>query len=180
MLILFLKPKGFLLFDLDFHIPYYVLKKSRDLVQDSRQKSDAMPEPLRESLALPFLSTPGTESAPMGNLYCLYDAQISAVVTGIDDSVWTAYGFVDTYFGSKESVNGYDELKGILKSGKSRPDPLTAGLLDNDTPALTPREYFFTALKVRINEVRREWHAIIDKLESDINKYVHSAEFYLQ
>jgi len=135
-----------------------------------------MPEPLRQSLALPFLFTPKSKSAPMDDLYCLYEAQISAVVTGIDDSAWTAYGFVDTYFGSKESVNRYDQLKG----GKTQPDTLTAGLLVTNTPTLMPREYFFTVLGVRINEARRQWHAIIDKLESDVNKYVHSAGVYVQ
>jgi hypothetical protein len=98
--------------------------------------------------------------------YCLYEAQISVAVTGIDHWVWTAYGFVDTYYGSKESVDGYDQMEGPM----GRPDPLAAGQIAADRLVWRPREYFFKVFEIRINEVRRQWHAIIDKVEGDINQ----------
>ena len=89
---------------------------------------------------------------------------MSVAVTGIDDWVWTGYGFFDTYFGSKESVDGYHELKG--RTG--RPDPVAAGQIPANNPIWAPREYFLKVLEIRINEVRREWHVIIDKVEGDV------------
>jgi len=110
---------------------------------------------------------------PADRLYCLYEAQISVAVIGIDHWVWTAYGFVDTYFGSKESIDSYYQSKepmGWL-------EPLGASQIAANTPSLTPREYFFAVLQVRINEVRREWLAILDKLEDDVNQYVYGVDF---
>jgi hypothetical protein len=83
-------------------------------------------------------------------------------VTGLDYSVWTAYGFVDTYFGA-ESVDHYDQLRAFT----GRPDPLAAGLIDANLALWTPRSYYLKILQIRINRVRREWIAIADKVEKD-------------
>ena len=136
------------------------------MVRDSRTKIDG--KPLRQSWELSFLSMPSNASKSTDTPYCLYEAQISVTVTGIDHWVWTAYGFVDTYFGSKESVDGYDQMEGPT----GRPDPLAAGQIPLDHLAWTPREYFFRVFEIRIKEVRRQWHVIIDKVEGDINQYV--------
>jgi hypothetical protein len=144
-----------------------VLKEGQTAAQDSRKKIDG--NPLRQSWDdLPFLSMPTNVSKYTDAGYCLYDAQTSVAVTGIDHWVWTAYGFVDTYFGSKDSVDGYDQLEGPM----GRVDPLAAGQILVDRYAWTPREYFFKVFEIRINEIRRQWNAIIDKVEGDINQYV--------
>ena len=136
------------------------------MLKDSRKKFDG--KPLRQSWDLPFLSRVRSAATSADKLYCLYEAQISVAVTGIDHWVWTAYGFVDTYFGSKESVARYHRLK--VHTG--RPDPLAAGQIDTNNPIWTPREYLFKVFEIRINEVLREWHVIIDKVEGDVKEYV--------
>jgi hypothetical protein len=123
---------------------------------------------LRQSWGLPFLSRATSASASTNKLYCLYGAQISVAVTGIDHWVWTAYGFVDTYFGSKENVDGYNQMQGLM----GRSDPLAAGQIAADNPICTPREYFFKVFEIRIKEVRSQWHVIIDKVVGDVNQYV--------
>jgi hypothetical protein len=143
-----------------------VLKESKELLKDSRKKLDG--KPLRQSWDLPFLSGPMSAATSADRVYCLYEAQISVAVTGIDHWVWTAYGFVDTYFGSKESVARYHQLK--VRTG--RPDPLAAGQIAANNPIWTPREYFFRVFEIRINEVLREWHVIIDMVQGDIKEYV--------
>jgi hypothetical protein len=151
-----------------------VLKESTELVRDSRKKCDGMP--LRQSWALPFLSKPTSASVAAEKTYCLYESQISVAITGIDHWVWTAYGFVDTYFGSKESVDGYDRMKGPT----GRPDPLALGRITSNNRILTPREYFLKIFEFRMNEVRRQWHVIIDKVDGDINQlyqYVQCIDF---
>jgi hypothetical protein len=128
---------------------------------------------LRQSCKLPFLFRPNSISRSTDTHYCLYEAQISVAITGIDHWVWTAYGFVDTYFGSKESVDGYDQMEGPM----GRPDPLAAGQIPADRLLWTPREYFFKVFEIRMNEVRKQWQAIIDKVEGDIKQYVSSVDF---
>jgi hypothetical protein len=95
----------------------------------------------------------------------LYEAQISVAVTGIDYWVWTAYGIVDTYFGSEESVDAYHQMA----APTGQPDPLAAGRIAANNPIWTPREYFFKVFEIRINKVRREWNNIIDEVESHTN-----------
>jgi hypothetical protein len=143
-----------------------VLKQSQEPLKDSRKKFDG--QPLRQSWDLSFLSGPTNASRSMDIPYCLYEAQISVAVTGIDHWVWTAYGFIDTYFGSKESVNAYHQLK--ARTG--RPDPLAAGQLPVDFLIWTPREYFFKVFEIRIKEVRSQWNIIIDTVGGAVKKYV--------
>ena len=152
-------------------MPYYALRQTAELLKDTRKRCDL--KPLRQSWELPFLSQPRNASAAINNPYCLYEAQISVGVTGIDHWVWNAYGLVDTYFGSNESLDGYDELKARL----GRPDPLAAGKIDADLPIWTPREYFFKVIEIRMNQVRREWNTIVDKVESDVKQYVQCTVF---
>jgi hypothetical protein len=93
---------------------------------------------------------------------------MSVTVTGIDHRVWTAYGLFDTYHGSNDSVETYLQTK--TRTGG--PDPLTAGQLTAHSLIWTPREYYFKVFEIRIKQVRREWRAIIDKVEEDVEKYV--------
>jgi hypothetical protein len=146
-----------------------VLKQGEESPKDSRKTFDG--KPLRQSWNLPFLS--GTVGMPSDSLYCLFEAQISVAVTGIDHSVWTAYGFIDTYFRSKESVDGYNQLKESM----GWRDPFGASQIAANTSCWTPREYFFRVFEIRINEVRREWQVILDKVEGDFNQYVYDVDF---
>jgi hypothetical protein len=129
-------------------------------------------KPLRQSLELPFLSGPMSVPTSAAGLLCLYEAQTSIVVTGIDNWVWAAYGIVDTYFGSKESVRHYHKENGP----SAQVDPLAAGQVPA-IPSLsliwTPREYFFRIVAIRMNEARKAWREIIDKVEGSVKRYVY-------
>jgi hypothetical protein len=97
---------------------------------------------------------------------------MSVVVTGIDHWVWTAYGCVDTYFGSEESVDGYDQMKGRRCRRWGRPDPLAAGQINAHEPIWTPREYFLKVFQVRVSQILREWNLIGSKVEEEVKRYV--------
>jgi hypothetical protein len=115
-------------------------------------------------------------STSAAGLLCLYEVQTSVVVTGIDSRVWTAYGIVDTYFGSKESVQHYDEENGP----SAQIDPLAAGqipAIPSPTLLWTPREYFCKIVAIRMNEVRRAWRTIIDGVEDSVKQYVYCKNF---
>lgn len=142
-----------------------MLKESKEQLTDSRWIQE---KPLRQSWELPLLSRLSSSSNTTGNFY-LYEAQISVTVTGIDDSVWTSYGFFDTYFGSRESITEYHKIKSRL----GRPDPLTCGQLEAEHPIWTPREYFFKVLEIRTRQVRSEWNFITDRVHAEIKQYVY-------
>jgi hypothetical protein len=143
-----------------------------ELVRDGRMKFDG--RPLRQSWALPFFSGP-TSLSPSS--YCLYEAQISVAITGIDHSVWTAYVISENYFRSRERQDAYHQLNS--RPGRLRLDPLAAGQINTHNTVRTPREYFFKVFEIRITEVRRQWNVILGKIEDIINPYVFST-FRLQ
>lgn len=151
-------------------MPYYVLGRSEMVSRDTRRKSDG--NPLRQSRKLDFLSRSldaSKDSNPTDQHYWLHEAQISIVVTGVNNWVWTAYGFVDTYFGSKGTVEDYDKLKG---RHWEREDPLSAGRLNGGEPIWTPREYFLRVVQSRIREVLKEWKRIVRTVTEEVEGYV--------
>jgi hypothetical protein len=140
--------------------------ESKKLLEDPRMGVGN--KPLRRSWRLPFLS--GSRCAPgsPSGHQCLYETQISVTVTGINHRVWTAYGLFDTYHCSKDKVETYFQMK----TPTDVPDPLTAGQHNAHNLMWTPREYFFKVFEIRINQVRREWRAILDVVEGDVEQYV--------
>jgi hypothetical protein len=152
-----------------------VLRESKKSRKDTRKILDG--EPLRQSWELPFLSMPMDKSTSADELYCLYEAQISVLVTGIDHWVWVAYGFVDVYFDSQESVDGYDQMKGRHCRRPGRADPLAAGQIVADEPIWMPREYFLKVCEIRMNQVLREWNWIVDKVKKKVKQYVQFVDF---
>ena len=157
--------RGFTVFNLDFHIPYFALRVSEKLLTDTRRKFNC--KPLRQSWDLAFMTTPRTSSKYVGGVTCLYEAQISVVLSGIDHGVWTAYCVVETYFDSEDNVDGYHDLKG---QDGVRADPLAAGHKMVDDPIWAPREYFFRILEIRMTQVLREWNSIVDNMVEEVKQ----------
>jgi hypothetical protein len=97
---------------------------------------------------------------------------MSVIVTGIDHWVWTAIGCFETYFGSEDSVDRYDQMKGRRNNGRpGRADPLAAGQINAHEPIWTPREYFLKVLQVRVSQVLRGWNLIGSKMEEEVKRY---------
>lgn len=110
------------------------------------------------------------KQASADELYSLYEAHISVTVTGIDQWVWTAYGFVDVYFDSHETVEGYDQMRGRRCRRWGRADPLAAGQIVADEPIWVPREYFLKVFEIRMNQVLREWNWIVEKVGKKVKQ----------
>ncbi|KAK0702736.1 hypothetical protein B0H67DRAFT_558349 [Lasiosphaeris hirsuta] len=87
--------RGFQTFVLHIHLPFFALRNHRELCRDMRQNSDG--KPLRNSWALDCLPTSSRYSSS-DTKWCLYEAQTSVTLIGIEDCIWTAYGIMDTYF----------------------------------------------------------------------------------
>jgi hypothetical protein len=153
-------------------MPYYVLKRHKELCLDSRVKADG--EPLRRSWRLPSPPPKAQTVASTDLGCCAYEAHISITVTGIDPFVWTAYGIVDTYFSTEDRVETYHLQNGI---GRGRPDPIGAGMIDADLPIWTPRVYFLKTVVIRMRGIVREWRGIINQMETDIQQYVYPSDW---
>ena len=134
---------------MEFHLPYYALRRGTSIKADARG--------LRRS----------------GKIFCrilgsyehLHEAQISVLVTGVDEWFWTAYCFADTYFGSEESIQYYH---------KNELDALSGGEKSARSPVWNPREYFLSILSRRLKQVTKEWSNVIESLEIRLRTYVRS------
>ena len=133
-------------FALEFHLSYYALRSHTCKVQDSRE--------LRRSGPLFPDSNPNE---------FLHEAQISFVIIGLDEWVWTAYCLTETYFGSEESIEYYYRRGYDAPSGGAKP---------MHYPIWNPREYFLFILASRIRQSRQEWFNAVRTLEARIQYHV--------
>src|ERR1700759_5630087 len=85
------------MFQLAFDLPYYAWRRS-DGPPRTDHRLNAKGDPLRHVHNISFLSWDDS-----GLYDYLYEAQISCMVAGSDESRWVAYGFVETYFDPDET-----------------------------------------------------------------------------
>lgn len=128
-------------------------------------------KPLRRTGDLQFLKLAPFPTEASGSDECIYEAQISVLVTGVDHWCWTAFAFVDTYYkgtGNEESVQHYIDQ---VQFG-ARFDPLTEGQCEAEPPVWRPREYFLQVLEARVKQVKREWHNTVFRILQRIEPHV--------
>ena len=95
----------------------------------------------------------------------LYEAQISVLVTGVDEWFWTTYCLVETYFGSEETIDFYHERN---------LDAPTGGLKPTHYPVWNPREYFLLVLSRRFKQITKEWSNVVSTLDGRLQYHVSS------
>jgi hypothetical protein len=136
--------------------------------------------PLRRSQRLGFLDvTPFGKRATQSE-DCIYEAQISCLVAGLDDSSYIGYAFVDTYHNgpkNDESVVEYDEKSTM--PGHYAMDPLSGGMLQAERPFWSPRIYFLRLLEFRIEQVKQEWINVIFMIQKKTSSYVSVSRYCL-
>jgi hypothetical protein len=97
--------------------------------------------------------------------YGIYEAHISIVICGSENTRWVAYAFVDRYCNT-------EELENELSSEGLHVDPIAGGEeLDSDLPVWNPREYFLIIVELRLGQVLREWQNVVRRVERSIKKY---------
>ena len=136
---------------MEFHFPYYALRRSAAPLTD--------PRGLRRCAMFAADTLLSQE-----NEY-LYEAQISLLVTGIDEWFWTAYCCVETYFGSEETIYHYQDEHLDAPSGGERRARY---------PVWNPREYFLFIASRRFRQVTREWSVIVKALEARLRPQVRT------
>ncbi|KAB8225606.1 hypothetical protein BDV33DRAFT_231018 [Aspergillus novoparasiticus] len=133
-------------FTLEFHLPHYVLRPSQTKFQDRRG--------LRKHR---FFRPPRSNDSD-----CIYEAQLSLVVSGVDDYFWTACFCEDSYFRGKNPIPDYLEDK---------VDGPSFGLRMSKYPIWDPRYYFLFILSIRMSQVAMEWAVIVGTLEGHLDKH---------
>lgn len=133
---------------------------------DARRRADG--KPLRRSEeSIPLQAAPNTDSDDRDYVY---EAQISVMVTGIDDWVWAAYCLADIYFKGEEhteSVEHYSNQQIML-------DPHSCGRYPANPPIWNPREYYLRALSCRMEQVKQEWSNSVSQLIQQTEPYVRA------
>ncbi len=137
-------------FVMEFHIPYFALRKSTTPMSD--------PRGLRKSGT--FVRT-----YQIGDDYeQVHEAQISLLVAGVDEWYWTAYCCVDKYFGSEKTIQSYlDQQIDAPIGGAGR---------DTALPVWNPREYFLIVLSRRLRQVTWEWSSLVAALDERLESHV--------
>lgn len=123
-------------------------------------------QPLRRSEEVIHL---GLDDMSMGDERdYIHEAQVSVMVTGVDDWFWTAYCFVDIYFKEDE----HSEKVTTLSSPVNPMDPNSCGKYALDRPTWNPRHYFLSILSCRMEQAKQEWSNTVFQLFSDIEPCV--------
>jgi hypothetical protein len=129
-----------------------------------RDKSVKDPRDVRMSYEM--LETIEMETQGIENDSFYYQAQISFLLTGVDEWHWTAYCCVDTFFGSERNPDWYISRQFDGPPGGGRAEFL---------PHWNPREYFLFVCARRLSQVTKEWNNVILKLESRLDQYVRES-----
>ena len=138
-------------FVLEFHIPFLAVREQSDL-HDGRL--------LRKSYDLPEWLDTGRPTAKF------HESQLSLLVYGPDEWLWTAYCFVDTFYGSEVSPEEY------LTAHEGAADAPSGGEILLEDPIWNPREYFLFVLARRMRQVEREWSNLVAAINARLSTYV--------
>ncbi|KUL86991.1 hypothetical protein ZTR_05707 [Talaromyces verruculosus] len=118
---------------LEFHIPYFALRKSFS----NSQKLHSSIVGRRSGV---FADT-FTRNCEPGQKEYFHEAQVSVLLVGIDEWVWTLYCLVETHFEEKQDRG------------------------DLEDPIWNPREYFLLVLCRRMDQATLEWQNLVETLD---------------
>ena len=143
------------MFNLEFHIPHFALRRGPK-IEDTRRIENRL---LRNSVQLPLHRNKSEQ------LDHYYEVQLSLLVTGVDDWLWTSYCFVDTYHGSEPTKHEY--LDGDFPT-----EPAAAGSKSLEYPMWCPRDFFLLVLSRRLMQAASQFKALVDVFDQRMITYV--------
>lgn len=156
-------------FRLAFDLPFHELRAETAMEYLPRRGDRGV---LRFSEDVSFLAAQSHKflnaaSATSKDYLC--EAHVSCVVWGTNNSRWEAVMFLDTFSGSRESIEEYECDPDNPE--QMQQDPLRAGKAA-DKPILDPRLYFLDTFAVRIKRVKGKWRDLLDTLNLEIKASV--------
>jgi hypothetical protein len=153
---------GFLTFQLDLHLPFFLLRKSTP-PEESVGKDNKRPWRRWTDMSFLKIDTSESQDQKPKEVWGIHEVQTTCVVAGSDDWRWVGYGFVDAEI--DESLTDLSEVDLSF-------DRIAAGELEANIPIWRPRDYWLKLFEIRIEQVRKEWEYLIYKLELSVNQYV--------
>ena len=155
---------GFLRFQLELHLPFFILGKSPP---PAKTCGTVKTKPDRAWTDVSFLKldtfVTSIQPSKPTEFWGLQEAQVSFVIAGTDDWRWTAYGFVDTEVDghlteATEEEMGFDQIAGGEEEAKY--------------PIWGPRDYFVRVAEVRIKRIKQNYENLMHKLNLAFEQYV--------
>lgn len=100
-----------------------------------------------------------------GDAIYYHEAQLSLLIFGVDEWLWTAYCCPDTYFGSeKYAEEDFDDGNGA--------DPNAGGAVMIEQPVWNPREYYLMLLQRRMSQATHEWTELVNAFTERMDQFV--------
>lgn len=144
-------------FQLDFHIPYFAVRRSQPESDYPERKKRTH----RGWMNINFLDTKHLKSEEQGTLG-LQQAHISVSLCGTENTRWTAYCFEDKFF-EEDGAFGDDEQTEVHQS-----DQIARGEFGGEDTIWDAREYYLCVFLVRMRQVLKEWVELMRLIESSI------------
>jgi hypothetical protein len=151
--------EGSLVFQLEFHLPYFVLRRT----QIEQNFSNKMKKHHRAWMNVDFLGIKETHLEKEG-VWGVHQAQISLTICGTANSCWIAYCFEGRHFEEDE------EMEELESKAFDRSDKIARGELDAHNPIWDPREYYLHVVLIRMQQVHREWEELVRYVEVGIKE----------
>ncbi|KAH7085945.1 hypothetical protein BKA63DRAFT_560567 [Paraphoma chrysanthemicola] len=164
--------QGYHVFQLEFHISYFALRRSRSssLAQRISNKTE---RPHRGCINVDFLSNGHLQYEGEQETMTVYQAQISVTICGTNHSCWHAYCFEDRYFDDNDDDDDDDEDATNENDDKG---PRSQYQLDKSTreesgfKVQDPREYFLCVLLHTARFARKAWEEVARLIEEKIRE----------
>ena len=153
---------------MEFHLPYYAWRPlEQDSTNDLQLITTSRTHRIRRSQGVKYLHKSHGEKMQTSIQEQIFEAQLSVLVTGIDNRFWTAYSFADVYFKTpdcSETAEYYHQ---------ANEDPHSGGKDGPNQVIWDAREFFLRILACRVEQVREEWNNVVSQLLQHIEPYVH-------
>ena len=150
-------------FNLEFHIPYYAIRKN----STSEDTRTLVSKPLRKAWPLPIK----VKQSEKPESYMCYEAKTSFLLIGSDDFCWTSICFADGPPGSEKLKSTY-----LSAAGGRGKDPATGGERTMEFPYWSPQEYFLVVLSRRMRAATKESINCIRTFDARLRTYVSSED----
>ncbi|OAL06614.1 hypothetical protein IQ06DRAFT_371770 [Phaeosphaeriaceae sp. SRC1lsM3a] len=159
--------QGYSEFQMEFHIPFFAMRRSRPKQDFVRRKKRTH----RGWMNLSFLDS--KDADPEVDGVCgIHQAHISVTVGGTDNMRWFVYCFEDRYF-DEDGQLGQDE-----QTEEHQSDQIAKGEFGAENPIWNPREYFLRVLLIRMSQVQKEWKELVRYIETGIKEYSWGRYFF--
>jgi hypothetical protein len=145
---------------LEFHIPYFALRKSFS----TSEKLHSNIVGRRSGVFADSL----TRNCEPSQKEFFHEVQVSVLLVGIDEWVWTLYCLVETHF---EQPRDLTELEEYVTSMRDAP---SGQFGTYKQPIWNPREYFLLVLCRRMDQATLEWQNLVETLDQRLKDLVSS------